>query len=298
MATARERLQSIIAGDAFLVSAKLEDNLIDHTLHCCDNHVAESVKVLTNFAHWHIENLGHPAARVSITHVHAYYLMKLFFSLPQMVSGKGDHFIVHRFSSDRGVVPKQFAAFMLMFIFYRIRLPGRFHRGMTLVQAQNFQLVNMRLSTLKALNDAGAAKRPTPVVIFNAGIFFMKSFKAMKRFLPDYDLFRFVHGEEIFEYAESSVLPTDFGGTVTEQQLDADIEDFIIQQYALEGLRYSPISLSDINWKTYRPPGMDFMVRPESAISARSIDFDAIGAALAKFGYAPENADERGSEAA
>ncbi|KAJ3389237.1 hypothetical protein HDU84_008975 [Entophlyctis sp. JEL0112] len=296
MATARESLCDKIRSDPFLVSAKLEDDLIDYTLHALDNDVAQSLKVLTNFANWHKENLGHPSARVSIVHVHAYYLAKLYVAIPTLVSRAGGYVGFRKLNAERmGGVPKQFAVFMVMFVFYRILLPAMQFKVMDILIVEKFRFINMRLTMYKALNDVVACipvKKGNPFIFHNAEPVFVKSFTAVRKFVPDFDNNVFTKGDELFNYIDPAMTPVELGGTVTEEQLDADIEDFIIRQYAVEGLRYSPIDIKNINWKTYRPPGMDFVVRPESAISAKSIDYDAVDAELELQGFKERNGEE------
>ncbi|KAJ3393465.1 hypothetical protein HDU84_001956 [Entophlyctis sp. JEL0112] len=166
-------------------------------------------------------------------------------------------------------------------------------RWLAITNNENLRFVNLRLTLYKAVNDVGACiphKKSDPVLYHNSGSFYVKSFTAIKKFVPDFQSSVFTNSEDILKYVDPSMLPMDFGGTVTEEQLEADIEDFIKRQYAIEGLTYSPIDIKNINWKTYRPSGMDFSVRPESAISVKSIDYDAIDAELEAQGYKEEDA--------
>ncbi|KAJ3208819.1 hypothetical protein HDU83_007880 [Entophlyctis luteolus] len=286
-------LYTKIRSNPFLVSAKLEDSLVEYTMQILEDNVDSAFKILTNFAHWHNENLGHPAARVSIVHVHAYYLTKMYFALPSLRARNGGIVALRRANLDRfGGVPKQFAALMVMFMFYRISYPERIQDAMDISNTQNFRFINLRMTMYKAINDAAASvpsKKTLPIIFHNSGPFFVKSFNAIKKFIPDFELFVFTKGDELFEYVEPAMLPVDFGGKVTEEQLDADIEEFIRRQYAVEGLEYTPIDVNSINWKTYRPSGVDFTVRPESAISVKSIDYDTIDAQLEALGFTDKN---------
>ncbi|KAJ3208135.1 hypothetical protein HDU82_002890 [Entophlyctis luteolus] len=72
------------------------------------------------------------------------------------------------------------------------------------------------------------------------------------------------------------------GGTILRRVV---IEESFKQQYAVEGLRHDPIAVKAINWKTYRQPGMNFIVRHERAISAKSIDYGAVDAEIEARGF-------------
>ncbi|KAJ3379880.1 hypothetical protein HDU84_006337 [Entophlyctis sp. JEL0112] len=288
-----EEVKAAIAADAFLTSAKLEDNLIRLTLTTYGDDVRRSLKVLTNFAHWHAENLNDPAARVSILHVHAFFLTKMYYGLPHLVARDGRFLAFRSLNADRiGGIPKQFSAFMAMFLFYRAQLPAMDLRWVDLSNVENFKVMNLRLTLYKELNDVAASVPvvPTSALIFhNCNPYFVASLRAVQRQFPEFPQILFTKGQELFQYVDPSMLPQEFGGTITPEQMDADIEDQIKRMYALEGLRYSPIDVKAINWRTYRVPGPVYESRPYSSISSQPIDFDAIDAHLRAMGISDDH---------
>ncbi|KAJ3196716.1 hypothetical protein HDU82_001682, partial [Entophlyctis luteolus] len=244
--------------------------------------------VFQNFAHWHNEYLNDPAAGVSIVHVHAYYLTDPSYGLPHWVARDGSALILNTAHKGRiGGIPKQFGAFMTMFHLYRILLPARQPKWTLVNYVDRFRFVNLRLSLVKSANDTAASKpnvKESTIIFHNASPFFKTSYKAIKRHMPDFNTVRFTNGSEIFDYVDPAMVPIEYGGTMTDEQIKNDVEDFIRRQYEVEGLRYTPIDIKSVNWKTYRVPGMDFVIRPESAISVKTVDYDAIDAELEALG--------------
>ncbi|KAJ3337193.1 hypothetical protein HDU83_008905 [Entophlyctis luteolus] len=97
--------------------------------------------------------------------------------------------------------------------------------------------------------------------------------------MPDFNTVRFTNGPEIFDYVDPAILPIDYGGTMTNEKSRLKI-DFIRRH---------------VNWKTYRDPQKRLVIRPESAISVKTVDSDIIDAELEALGIKGDG-DDVGAE--
>ncbi|KAJ3383517.1 hypothetical protein HDU84_003568 [Entophlyctis sp. JEL0112] len=293
---AKERLlREGIAADPLLAAANIDAHHIDYSFDSTGHDVDRTLALLRSFALWHQENLGDPAARVSIVHVHAYFLTKLFFSLPNLLSRDGRILVFRRMSADRiGGVPKQFAAYISMYGFYGVCQQWR-GGSMCLFDVANFKVVNLRLNLYRTTNLVGVtlpAAVHTPLVFYNASPFFQACFHVIKQQASETNQFIFKKGPEIFELVDPSMLPSEYGGLITEEQLDNQIEAFIKSRYAEEGLKYVPIDIRAVDWKTYRVPGKVAFSRTESAVPASVIDYQAVESELMSLGYLNKKPEE------
>ncbi|KAI9347320.1 hypothetical protein BDR26DRAFT_855033 [Obelidium mucronatum] len=159
------------------------------------------------------------------------------------------------------------------------------------IDFEGYKFKHFRPSEYKVLNESTACQ-PTPpaastLFACNASKVAVKLWDAIRRILKDvpYPTSRFIKREEMSNFMDVAQIPVDFGGLRSMVDTRSDMEEFIREEYAREGLRYEPIDIKSINWKTYKIPDIDLTVRPESAMSISSnIDFDQIDAQLEKLG--------------
>ncbi|KAI9334247.1 hypothetical protein BDR26DRAFT_936998 [Obelidium mucronatum] len=227
-----------------------EPYIVTKSLAYHKNDVDATVKALTNCAKWHKEVFGHQSKRVSIVHVHAFLLVESSAIVPNAKDPEGRPIYLFRGTKDTRAIPKQhFANYLMWFHFWLM------------------QLKHFRPSQYK-LTDESVACRPIPssagtAYILNASKFTTKLWNTYIRMTKEFRI------------------PVDFGGLRSLEDARADLEEFIQEEYAREGLRYEPIDIATIDWKTYKVPDLDLTLRPESAMSiASNVDFDQIDAQL------------------
>ncbi|KAI9347321.1 hypothetical protein BDR26DRAFT_892692 [Obelidium mucronatum] len=255
-------LQEIISEDAFLRDASFEPHIVSKSLAFHQNDVAKTLKALAHCANWHKETLGHQSKRVSIVHVHAFLLTDVSSILPCVKGPDGRPIIIIRCGKDDRTIPKQhFGIFTMWYYLWMLRSnPDGNHN--LLADFEGFKFKNFRPSEYKSINEAVACQPAPPT----NSTFYAKS-------------------NEMRTLMDVSQIPVDFGGLRSMEDTRADMEEFIREEYAREGLRYEPIDIATINWKTYKVPDVDLTVRPESAMSvASNVDFDQLDAQLEKLG--------------
>ncbi|KAI9343973.1 hypothetical protein BDR26DRAFT_857914, partial [Obelidium mucronatum] len=160
-----------------------------------------------------------------------------------------------------------------------------------LIDMEGVKLKHFRPSLYKRLDEAKACQ-PTHstdsiAYIFNASKVTIKFWNAFLRIAKNAGFAKthFIKSTELSSLMDVSLIPVDFGGLRLREYARADMEEFIREEYAREGLRYEPIDISTINWKTYKVPDVDLTLRPETAMSiASNMDFDEIDAQFEKMG--------------
>ncbi|KAI9330639.1 hypothetical protein BDR26DRAFT_938790 [Obelidium mucronatum] len=284
-------LQESIKQDAFLRDANFEPYIVTKSLAYHKNDVDATVKALTNCAKWHKEVFGHQSKRVSIVHVHAFLLMESSAIVPNAKDPEGRPIYLFRGTKDTRAIPKQhFANYLMWFHFWLMQSGHENGDFCTLINLEGFKLKHFRPSQYK-LTDESVACRPIPssagtAYILNASKFTTKLWNTYIRMTKSSGFStHFIKPSELSNYMDVSQIPVDFGGLRSLEDARADLEEFIQEEYAREGLRYEPIDIATIDWKTYKVPDLDLSLRPESAMSiASNVDFDQIDAQLEKMG--------------
>ncbi|KAI9347316.1 hypothetical protein BDR26DRAFT_892687 [Obelidium mucronatum] len=284
-------LQECIENDVFLHDANLEPHIVAKSLAFHQNDVSQTLKALTNHAKWYKEVLGHQSKRVSIVHVHAFLLTGVFTILPYTKGPDGRPILLFRGAKDTRAIPKQHHAIFTMWHhlwMLRDNADGNHH---LFVDFQGYKFKHFRPSEYKLINEAVACEPAPPTnstfYALNANKTAVRLWDAIRRIIKDipYTTSHFIKSKELGTLMDVSKMPVDFGGLRSMQDTLADIKDFIRDEYVREGLRYEPIDVKSINWKTYKVPDVDLTVRPESAMSvASNVDFDQIDAQLEKLG--------------
>ncbi|KAI9347315.1 hypothetical protein BDR26DRAFT_916210 [Obelidium mucronatum] len=287
-------LQESISRDVLLRDANLEPHVVAKSLAFHQNDVSKTLKALTHYANWHKEILGHQSKRVSIAHIHAFLLTEIFTFLPHVKGPDGRPIIIFRGAKDTRTIPKQhYAIFNMWYQLWVLRSnpDGNHH---LFLDFDGYKFKHFRPSEYKMINETVACQPapPTSSILYmcNASKSAIKLWDVIRRILKDipYTTSHFIKREELANFMDASVvsqLPVDFGGLRSAEDTRADMEDFIREEYAREGLRYEPIDIKSINWKTYKVADVDLSVRPESAMSvASNVDFDQLDAQLEKLG--------------
>ncbi|KAI9343965.1 hypothetical protein BDR26DRAFT_857893 [Obelidium mucronatum] len=286
-------LQESIAQDAFLQAANFEPYIITKSLAYHKNNIDATLKALTKCAKWHKEYLGHQSKRVSIVHVHAFLLMEIATFVPHAKDPEGRPIYLFYGFKDTRSVPKQFHATFNMWNHFRIlRSADHDNDNYTLVvNLEGSKLKNFRPSQYKRLDEANACQplqsTDTTLYVVNASKFTEKlvnaSLRIMKSMGPS--KLHFIKPAELSNHLDVSLIPVDFGGRRSLGDARVDMEDFIREEYAREGLRYEAIDVGTINWKSYKVPDLDLTIRPDTAMSiASNMDFDQLDAQLEKMG--------------
>ncbi|KAI9344059.1 hypothetical protein BDR26DRAFT_894111 [Obelidium mucronatum] len=284
-------LQERIETDSFLCDANLESFIVSKSLAWHKNDVMQTIKALTNFAKWHLEVLGHQSKRLSIVHVHAFLLAEIDTILPLARGPDGRPIILVRaFKSLREMPTQHMANFSMWGHYWLLRsFPDSDHN--LFVELQGFKLKLFRPSEYKRVEEANACStcppRDSTLYIFNASKVTTRLWTTLLRIVKSvaYPRVHFLKPEELSNFMDVSQIPTDFGGIRSMEDTRADMEQFIQSEYEREGLRYEPIDIATIDWKTYKIPDVDLTIRPESAMSvASNIDFDEIDTQIEKLG--------------
>ncbi|KAJ3192002.1 hypothetical protein HDU82_003345, partial [Entophlyctis luteolus] len=218
--TPRELLLAGIAAEPLLVEARIDHALIDYALVSFNDDVPRCTAMFRNYARFHKDYLGHPARRVCIAHVHALYLTKLLFNLPHLTALDGSRLVIYDMAKDRiGGVPKQVPVLMAMYMFHVPYINGS---AVTVINCKDIRVSNLRMTMMHAMHSSGlSTPRPSKnlIILHNASRYFSDSFKFIKKNLPSYNYTEFTQGDEIFAYVHPSMLPVDFGGNITGEQL-------------------------------------------------------------------------------
>ncbi|KAJ3006406.1 UNVERIFIED_CONTAM: hypothetical protein HDU68_004074 [Siphonaria sp. JEL0065] len=288
MLKALTSLHEAINNDPLLKSANLEPHLIDKSLASHNNNVSMTTQALTNYAKWHKVTLGDASKRISIAHIHAFLLSGIYQPVPNTLDKHGNPVIIFRANKDRaGKIPKLHVANTIMFLNYKFLRENPTTRQTVLLDLNGYKLSTFRPSNYKAMLEANLSNG-TPwipnFVHLNSSSGILKFYAAVKRISKDapYEV-HFIDPKEVGEFVDPRSLPQDFGGLLSAQDAAAGMEEFIKQEYAREGLRYQPIDVDSINWKTYKVLDLDIAVCSErmsvdSNIS--DVDFDKIDAQL------------------
>ncbi|KAJ3025218.1 UNVERIFIED_CONTAM: hypothetical protein HDU68_007356 [Siphonaria sp. JEL0065] len=289
-------LQQAVNQDPFLRCANFEPYQLSKSLAYHENNVQATLKALKNYATWHKETLGHQRKRVSIVHVHAFLLANVstFLPLNKAVDQLGNPIEIFRFNKDFGIIPKHHYANLIMFTKdYHLRHRSNSEHSL-FIEFEGTKFKNFRPSKYRLIGEASAcaltpAKEST-LYAFNTSKTALKLWGAvvkLAKHIPYKDI-HFIKREELVQYMIDQI-PTDFGGNRSMEEVQADMEEFIRSEYTREGLRYEPIDVKSIDWKTYKVPDVDFSIRPESAMSvASNIDFDEIDARIEALGLGSE----------
>ncbi|KAJ3030772.1 UNVERIFIED_CONTAM: hypothetical protein HDU68_007849 [Siphonaria sp. JEL0065] len=291
-------LHEAIRNDSFLNSASLEPLIVIKTLEAFEGKVPKALTALKNYAIWHKETLGHQSKRISIVHIHAFLLAGVFCFLPNVTGHDGRPITLYRAYKDRaGSIPKQhYANFCMWMSSYYLQEFGSINDSFFL-NLDGFKFSCFRPSNYKVMADA---QNGFPIKLTNATLVAFHASKTTKRVwdaiykqLKDIEYtVHFIDKDQVSKFVDPAKVPVDFGGLVSLADSDANMEEFIRDQYAREGIRYEPIDVSEINWKTYKIPDVDLSVRPESAMSVSSnIDFDKIDAQVEAMGLGNEEHD-------
>ncbi|KAI9343957.1 hypothetical protein BDR26DRAFT_857863 [Obelidium mucronatum] len=284
-------LQESIDRDEFLRDANFESHIVMKSLAYHKHNVDATLKTLTNCAKWHKEVLGHQSKRVSIVHIHAFLLTESFTFLPTATDRNGRPIILFRGSKETRSIPSQHLAnFVMWFHFWAMRSNDN-NKYNFLLSLEGFKLKQFRPSQLKRLDEANTCQTiqsaDATVYVFNANRFVIKIWNTVLRVAKSavFSKTHFIKPAELSTFMDVSNIPVDFGGLRSLEDTRADMEDFIREEYAREGLRYESIDIKTLNWKTYKVPDMDLTLRPDSVMSiASNVDFDQIDAQLEKMG--------------
>ncbi|KAJ3200725.1 hypothetical protein HDU82_008663 [Entophlyctis luteolus] len=111
--------------------------------------------------------------------------------------------------------------------------------------------------------------------------FFKTSYKAIKRHMPDFNTVRFTNGREIFDYVDPAILPIEYGRTMTDEKIKTEVADFIRRQ-------------DERKLENVPSPRKRLVIRPESAISVKTVDSDTIDAELEALGIKGDGDDVGG----
>ncbi|KAI9344060.1 hypothetical protein BDR26DRAFT_1006182 [Obelidium mucronatum] len=285
-------LQERIQKDSFLRDANFDPHTIANSLVYHKNDVAKTIKTLTNCAKWHQEILGHQSKRISIVHIHAFLLTEIVTFLPNAKGPDGTPILLLRTSKEQREIPKQHYANFNMWTHFRIsRNDDGNHVHNLFVDLQGFNIKQFRPSQYKRTEEAVACNpyrsNDATLYVFNASKVTTRLWNTLLRIVKSasYPKVHFLKPEELSSFMDVSLIPSDFGGHRSLEDTRADMEAFIRSEYEREGLRYEPIDVTAIDWKTYKVPDVDLTVRPESAMSvASNIDFDEIDAQVEKLG--------------
>ncbi|KAI9337257.1 hypothetical protein BDR26DRAFT_864045 [Obelidium mucronatum] len=242
-------LQESIEKDAFLRDADFEEYIIARSLAFHKNDVHETLKALTNCAKWHKEILGHQSKRVSIVHIHAFLLVGVLTFLPTAKDNNGRPLMLFRIARDSRAIPKQhYGNFSMWFHFWNLRQCHEKNEQETnynlLVDALGFKLKNFRPSEFKCIDEATSCRTVktdvSAVFIFNASKAAVRLWTAVMKIIKSvvYSNTHFLKPAELSNFiTETSQIPVDFGGLRSMEDTHADMEEFIQQEYAREGLR-------------------------------------------------------------
>ncbi|KAI9343956.1 hypothetical protein BDR26DRAFT_857862 [Obelidium mucronatum] len=264
-------LQESIHRDAFLREANFESFIVASSLVNHKNNVAETIKALTNCAKWHEKILGHQSKRVSILHIHAFLLTEIDTFLPTAKDSEGRPIIVIRPGKISNAIPKQHYANFTMWSNFWLGRSFVDNNHSVFIDLEGFKLKQFRPSQYKCIEEASACCTSLPndstLYVLNASKTTTRLWNTILRIIKSvsYPKVHFIKPEELSNFMDVSQIPVDMGGLRSAEDTRADMEEFIREEYAREGLLYEPIDI-----KHYQLEDLQ-----ESAMSvASNVDFD------------------------